>query len=69
MMKPLEIACGKILYDSIKINPLSLEEIYNGHKRLLLTRARLTKIIDHLADVGLVRCKADGKAVVVEAVR
>ena len=68
-MKPLETATAKILYDSIKINPLSLEEIYNGHKRLLLSRTRLTKIIDHLADVGLVRCRADGKAVVIEAVR
>ena len=69
-MRPTEFAVSKILYETVRANnPQTLEQIYGDHKRLLLTRTRMVKIIDHLAGLGLVRCRADGKAVVIEAVR
>ena len=68
-LRPTEIATAKILYDGVRVKPQTLEEIYNDHKRLLVSRGRMVKIVDHMAAIGLVRCRADGKAVVIEAVR
>ena len=68
-MKPLETATAKILYEAVKVNPLTLEQIYGDHKRLLLTRTRLANIIDYLAELGLIRCRAVDKAIIIEAVR
>ena len=68
-LKPTELATAKVLYDDVKVKSQTIEEIYSVHKRLLLSRARMVKIIDHLADIGLVRCRADARTLLIEAVK
>ena len=68
-MKPTELAAGKLIFESVRTGGQSTEELYNNHRKTLVTRLRMLKIIDHMCDLGLIRCKADGKAITVEAVR